>query len=170
MNTRHFKNPALADSTSYRAAHPTLHPLPARYLCDPEKILNRFSKPTLTMQLNYLDFEYSEDADGNGTLDAMASALPPQLPALQGEITGVLAWAHAHWPGTCAPLEDGGSWHFDLQGVQEVQSPLDLAFDEVTGQLRVAVGNTAPPRTTLTLTLSGSSDFCAALREAFDMG
>ena len=61
------------------------------------------------MPLNYLDFEYSEDADGNGTLDAMASVLPAQLPALQSEIAAVLAWAHAHWPGACAPLEDGGA-------------------------------------------------------------
>ena len=43
------------------------------------------------MPLNYLDFDYSEDADGNGTLDAMASVLPAQLPALQNEIAAVLA-------------------------------------------------------------------------------
>ena len=30
-------------------------------------------------------------ADGNGTLDAMASVLPAQLPALQSEIAAVLA-------------------------------------------------------------------------------
>ena len=121
------------------------------------------------MPLNYLDFDYSEDADGNGTLDAMASVLPAQLPALQGEIAAVLAWAHAHWPGACAPLEDGGAWHYDLHGVQEVQSPLTLSFDEAAGQLHTTKGSAAPPRTTLTLTLSGSSDFCTALREAFEM-
>lgn len=123
----------------------------------------------MPLTLNYLDFDYSEDSDGNGTLDAMASALPQQLPALKGEITAVLAWAHAHWPGTCAPLEDGGTWHYDLHGVQEIQSKLDLSFDDATGQLHMASGGAAPPRTTLTLTLSGSSDFCAALREAFGM-
>ena len=46
------------------------------------------------MTLNYLDFDYSEDADGTGTFDAMASVLPAQLPALHAEITQVLAWAH----------------------------------------------------------------------------
>jgi len=121
------------------------------------------------MPLNYLDFDYSEDADGNGTLDAMASVLHAQLPALQNEIAAVLAWAHAHWPGACAPQEDGGAWHYDLHGVQEVQSPLTLSFDDATGQLHMTTGSAAPPRTTLTLTLSGSSDFCTALREAFDM-
>lgn len=121
------------------------------------------------MPLNYLDFDYSEDADGNGTLDAMASVLPAQLPALQNEIAAVLAWAHAHWPGACAPLEDGGTWHYDLHGVQEVQSPLTFSFDEAAGQLHTTTGSAAPPRTTLTLTLSGSSDFCTALCEAFEM-
>ena len=121
------------------------------------------------MPLNYLDFDYSEDADGNGTLDAMASVLPAQLPALQSEIAAVLAWAHAHWPGACAPLEDGGTWHYDLHGVQEVQSPLTLSFDEAAGQLHTTTGSAAPPRTTLTLTLSGRSDFCTALREAFEV-
>ena len=48
------------------------------------------------MPLNYLDFDYSEDADGNGTLDAMASVLPAQLPALQSEIAAVLALQVAH--------------------------------------------------------------------------
>ena len=107
------------------------------------------------MPLNYLDFDYSEDADGNGTL--------------QSEIAAVLAWAHAHWPGACAPLEDGGAWHYDLHGVQEVQSPLTLSFDEAAGQLHTTTGSAAPPRTTLTLTLSGRSDFCTALREAFEV-
>jgi hypothetical protein len=29
------------------------------------------------MALHYLDFDYSEDDDGNGTWDAMASVTPP---------------------------------------------------------------------------------------------
>ena len=35
------------------------------------------------MNLQYLDFDYSEDADGTGTFDAMASVSPAQTPALQ---------------------------------------------------------------------------------------
>ena len=50
-----------------------------------------------------------------------------------------------------------------------MQSPLTLSFDEATGQLHTTTGSAPPPRTTLTLTLSGSSDFCTALREAFEM-
>ena len=57
-------------------------------------------------------------------------------------------------------------WHYDLHGVQEVSTPLLLDFDETSGQLRTATGNPAAPRTTVTLTISGSADFCAALRDA----
>lgn len=119
------------------------------------------------MNLNYLDFDYSEDADGVGTFDAMASVQPAQIPALHAEISAVLAWAHQHWPDACGPSEDGGIWHYDLQGVQEISTPLVLTFDDSAGQLRAAPGNPAPPRTTITLTISGNADFCGALRDAF---
>ena len=118
------------------------------------------------MDLNYLDFDYSEDADGVGTFDAMASVAPAQIAALHAEISAVLTWAHQHWPDACGPSEDGGIWHYDLQGVREVSTPLLLDFDETSGQLRTATGNPAAPRTTVTLTISGSADFCAALRDA----
>lgn len=121
------------------------------------------------MPLNYLDFDYSEDADGIGTFDAMASALPAQIPALHSEVVQVLVWAHQHWPEACGPLEDGGEWQYDLQGVQEVSTPLVLELDPADGHLRPALGPAAPPRTTLTLTISGSAAFCMALREAFEI-
>jgi hypothetical protein len=47
------------------------------------------------MPLSYLDFDYSEDEQGWGNFDAMASVLPPQRPALQAELAQVLNWAHA---------------------------------------------------------------------------
>lgn len=122
------------------------------------------------MNLNYLDFDYSEDADGTGTFDAMASVSPAQIPALHAEISAVLAWAHQHWPDACGPLEDGGEWQYDLHGAQEVSTPLVLTFDDTAGKLRTEAGSPAPPRTTITLTVSGHAAFCDALREAFAMG
>ena len=119
------------------------------------------------MTLSYLDFNYSEDEDGLGTFDAMASVSLAQLPALHAEISAVLAWAHLHWPDACGPSEDGGEWQYDLQGVQEVSTPLVLTWDGTARQLHAEAGSPALPRTTLTLTVSGSADFCAALREAF---
>lgn len=119
------------------------------------------------MALSYLDFDYSEDADGTGTFDAMASAAPAQMASLQAEIQAVLGWAHAHFPGACGPSEEGGEWQYDLQGVQEVSTPLSLDFDALTGDIRTAPGPSMPPRTTLTLSISGHAQFCTALREAF---
>jgi hypothetical protein len=119
------------------------------------------------MPLRYLDFDFSEDAEGTGTFDAMASVPPELVPTLQAEISAVLAWAHQHWPDACGPSEDGGAWQYDLRGVQEVSTPLVLEFEETSGQLRTVAGSPAPPRTTITLTISGSADFCETLREAF---
>lgn len=119
------------------------------------------------MSLHYLDFDFSEDAEGTGTFDAMASVSPAGVPSVQAEISAVLAWAHQHWPDACGPAEDGGVWQYDLQGVQEISTPLVLEFDATCGQLRTAAGHPTPPRTTITLTISGSADFCEALREAF---
>ena len=119
------------------------------------------------MSLRYLDFDFIEDAEGTGTFDAMASVLPAQVAPLQAEISAVLAWAHQHWPDACGPLEEGGAWQYDLQGVQEVSTPLVLEFDAASRQLRTVAGTPAPPRTAITLSISGGADFCAALREAF---
>lgn len=121
------------------------------------------------MTLNYLDFDYSEDADGTGTFDAMASVAPAQVPALQAEITAVLNWAHRHWPHSCGPLDEGGTWLYDVQGAQEVSTPLGLEFDAASGDLRTLLGTAAPPRTTLTFTISGGPEFCGAFRDAFEV-
>jgi len=122
------------------------------------------------MDLHYLDFDYSEDADGTGTFDAMASVSPAQIPALHAEIARVLAWAHQQFPDACGPSEEGGEWQYDLQGVQEVATPLALQFDAASERIATVPGTPAPPRTTFTLSVSGNAGFCAALREAFGIG
>lgn len=121
------------------------------------------------MTLDYLDFDYSEDCEGTGTFDAMAAANPAQLPALQAEVAQVLAWAHAQFPGTQGPADEGGEWDYDLTAVQEVTTPLALAFDSTSSTIAVHTGTPAPARTTITLTISGGSALCGALREAFGM-
>ena len=45
------------------------------------------------MSLQYLDFEYSDDTEGVGTWDAMASVSPNQVTAVQAEVARVLGWA-----------------------------------------------------------------------------
>lgn len=119
------------------------------------------------MSLNYLDFDYSEDYEGTGTFDAMAAASPAQLPALHAEIVQVLGWAHAQFPGTQGPADEGGEWDYDLSAVQEVFTPVALEFDSASGRIAAHPGVPGVARTTVTLSISGGSAFCSALREAF---
>lgn len=125
--------------------------------------------PPRTMPLHYLDFDYSEDYEGTGTFDAMAAASPAQLPAVQAEVAQVLAWAHAHFPDACGPVDEGGEWDYDLSAVQEVSTPVALEFDRAAGRIAAHPGVPGAPRTTVTLSISGSNAFCAALREAFEL-
>jgi hypothetical protein len=121
------------------------------------------------MSLDYLDFDYTEDEQGNGSFDAIAAVSPAQWPALQAEVQRVLAWAHAEFPGAQGAPEDGGQWDFELQGLREVPTPLSIQYDERRGELRVADGAPGQPRLTLGLTLTGSPGFCEALRQAFSL-
>ncbi len=98
------------------------------------------------MSLQFLDFEYSEDALGGGTFEAMASVRQAQLAAVRAEIGAVLDWAHAAFPGQQAPLDEGGEWDVDLQEHMDAASP---------------------PWHVLTLCISGSAPFCAALMQRF---
>jgi hypothetical protein len=75
----------------------------------------------------------------------MASTAPDKTPEVQAEIAQVLAWAEATFPDARGALEEGAMWDYDLQQTQED----DARFD------------------TVTLSLSGTADFCAALREQF---
>jgi hypothetical protein len=120
-----------------------------------------------TFTLDWLDFDYSEDAQGHGSFDAMASVTAAELPALQQELARVLDWAHREFAGLRAPLDDGGDWDFELQGLQEVPAPLDVRWDEGAGRLELRPGAPGAPRITLSLTLTGTPAFCDAFRRAF---
>jgi hypothetical protein len=121
------------------------------------------------MTLSYLDFDYSEDYEGVGTFDAMASVSPQQWPALQSEVAQVLTWCQQQFLQGPAPLEDGGDWDYDLQGSEETVAPLALQFNAATGAIERRAGAPGAPRITLTLSVSGSPSFCQALRSAFDL-
>ena len=55
------------------------------------------------MSLQFLDFEYSEDPQGGGSFDAMASVRPVQLAEVRAEITEVLDWAKQRLRGSVRP-------------------------------------------------------------------
>ncbi|AGU50143.1 hypothetical protein VAPA_1c30540 [Variovorax paradoxus B4] len=97
-------------------------------------------------ELRYLDFDYSEDTEGHGTFDAMASTVPTRTHEVLAEIAQVLAWADAAYPDARGALDEGAAWDFDLQQTRE-----------------------APELDTVSFSLSGTEDFCAALRERFSL-
>lgn len=98
------------------------------------------------MNLEFLDFEYSEDAQGCGTFEAMASVRQAQLAGVRAEIAEVLDWAETAFAGQRAPLDEGGEWDVDLQ-------------EQADGA--------SPPWHLLTLSVCGSAAFCAAFRQRF---
>lgn len=121
------------------------------------------------MPLHYLDFDYSEDDDGNGTWDAMASVTPAHRSALRAELENVLRWAHRAFAGQRAPLDEGGEWDFDLQTLHEGAAPDQWLYDEASGHITVIPGASGQTRHTVTLSLSGTAAFGAALRARFGL-
>ena len=121
------------------------------------------------MDLRYLDFDFSGDTHGHGSFEAMASAGPAQLPALDAEIRAVLDWAERRF-GPAAALDEGGEWDYALHGVREVATPLAVRYAPGAARLELSPAEADPPRVTLTLTLTGTEPFCSALREAFAIG
>lgn len=67
------------------------------------------------MPLHYLLFDASDNGDGTGTWDAMASVRDAQRADVLAEVRRVMAWAEAHAPGPRGPLDEGGAWDVDEQ-------------------------------------------------------
>ncbi|MES2686216.1 MAG: hypothetical protein V4706_05295 [Pseudomonadota bacterium] len=66
------------------------------------------------MSLQFLEFDFSEDPEGGGTFDAMASVRQAQLAEVRAEIAEVLEWAESAFAGQRAPLDEGGEWDAGL--------------------------------------------------------
>jgi hypothetical protein len=122
------------------------------------------------MNLNYLIFDYSEDTEGTGSFDAMASTQAAHADAVRQEAAAVLAWAHKYFgaPDADTDADGGAPWRYDLQSQQEWSSVEPLYFNARSARLEaVAEARPGTVRHTLTLTLCGNADFCAALRAHF---
>ncbi|RZI82968.1 MAG: hypothetical protein EOP38_14260 [Rubrivivax sp.] len=121
------------------------------------------------MSLHYLDFEHSEDTEGLGTFEAMASIAPEHVPAVHAEIALVLAWAHGVFPANRGPLSEGFDWDFDLQSQREYTASDALVFDERARRIVVHANPPGLVRHTVTLSLSGTPAFCEAFRHRFQL-
>ena len=96
------------------------------------------------MSLAYLTLDFSDDADGVVTIEALASTPTAHHADVMGEVQQVLDWAWRHFPHTHGAVDDGMDWDHDLQV-------------HVEGGLWHAV----------TLTLSASARFAEAFEAAF---
>jgi hypothetical protein len=120
------------------------------------------------MTLHYLDFDYSEDAQGVGSFEAMAATTAEQAPRVQAEVACVLDWAFDQFGNACAPLDEGGEWDYDLQGQRDTRVTQTLSYHRRTG-LTVSAESAGTTWHTLTLVLSGTAAFCAAFRARFGL-
>ena len=121
------------------------------------------------MALQYLSFDYSEDPEGVGSFEAVASTWPEQVAAVHAEIVRVLSWAHQAFSDTRGPVADGGDWDYDLHAAREFTQPEQMDYDAATCTLAIQAGSAGKPRHTVTLLVSGMGEFCSAFRQAFGL-
>jgi hypothetical protein len=67
------------------------------------------------MALSYLIFDASDDGEGTGSWEAMASVRAADVAAVLAEVQTVLAAAQANAPGERGALDDGASWDAEEQ-------------------------------------------------------
>lgn len=67
------------------------------------------------MNIDHLIFDASDDGEGTGSWEAMASVRAEALPTVMDEVRSVEAAAHADAPGPRGALDDGGVWDLDIQ-------------------------------------------------------
>jgi hypothetical protein len=128
------------------------------------------------MDLHFLDFDCSEDAEGVVCWDALAEPQAQHHQALLQEVSEVLAWAYRFDAPGPGPLEDGAQWDYDLQATlhDKDQAPViaQITFNPSTRQTRLtpwplASNSSVHARIELSLSLSGTPSFAQAFREQF---
>jgi hypothetical protein len=63
----------------------------------------------------FLLFDASDDGQGQGSWEAMASVRAERLPQLMAEVDAALRQAERDAPGPRGPLEEGGTWDAVVQ-------------------------------------------------------
>lgn len=115
--------------------------------------------------LDYLDFDTSDDDEGNTSFDAMAYAQAERWPALQAEVEQVLAWCTAEF-GRPGPLDSGRHWDLDLQLQSDAGHELAARWDAASASLQ-APDAAHCAALQLSLTISGNEAFAQALSAQF---
>ncbi len=67
------------------------------------------------MSLHHLLFDASDDGQGTGSWEAMATVRAERLQRVMVEVEAALAAAAQDAPGPRGPLDEGGAWDAELQ-------------------------------------------------------
>jgi hypothetical protein len=123
-------------------------------------------KTSHVMDLQLLDFDCSEDAEGVVCWDALAQPAARHTHALLQEVSQVLGWAHGLGRPGPGPLEDGADWDFDVQ--VRLLGPDSTAahahWDPAQRVLQISPQPGANQSVVLSLSLSGTPGFAHAFR------
>ena len=114
------------------------------------------------MDLQFLEFDCSEDNEGVVCWDALAQPAASHAPALLHEVTQLLAWAHRFGPQGPGPIEDGADWDFDLH-IRVGNAPISAHWNSSNQTL--ALSSLPSDEITLSLSISGTPAFAQAFRE-----
>jgi hypothetical protein len=122
------------------------------------------------MELQYLEFDCSEDTEGVVCWDALAQPAASHTAALLREVSLLLAWASRFGPQGPGPLDEGADWDFDLQvqlhRAHTMQStPAQAHWQAEQQSLNIHPAPGPEDRVELSLSLSGTPAFAQALRE-----
>ena len=119
------------------------------------------------MNLEFLEFDCSEDSEGVVCWDALAQPAARHTPALLHEVTRLLAWAHRFGPQAPGPLEDGADWDFDLH-IHRAHAPVSVHWDSMQEKLDLSPTPSTDDVITLSLSISGTPAFAQAFREGWN--
>jgi hypothetical protein len=129
---------------------------------------NRRTEEKNTMDLQYLEFDCSEDTEGTVCWDALAQPAPAHTSALLREVTQLLIWASRQGLPGPGPLDEGTDWDFDLQVKLHTGSdsiPTSAVFHPEFGSLTLQPEPQNGYRLELSLSLSGTPGFADAFRQ-----
>jgi len=116
------------------------------------------------MALQFLDFDQSDDAHGTLGWDALASPAPAHNAALLGEVADLLERLHAQH-GQPGPLDEGHLWDCDLQVQHEDGATLAWHWHEHRVQWAWPKNTRPTTRITLSLSLTGGTEFTHTLEQ-----
>jgi hypothetical protein len=120
------------------------------------------------MDLQFLEFDCSEDAEGVACWDALAQPAARHTQALLHEVEQMLNWAHRWSPRKPGALEDGADWDFALN-LQSNMVSIQVHWNTLTHTLFLSPAPSACDAGTLSLSISGAPAFSAAFREHWNV-